>query len=101
MQSNRMEGGSSNMSTLPGCRLQVEHVRRNRETPLEFVESTVLVGHNRLCSCIWVKLSGPLISCLLLSIQMKHPWLGSKASEEDGKCLPSPLCVCAPLVTNN
>lgn len=49
------------MFNVPGCRLQAEHVRRNRETPLVFVENTVLVGHNRLCSCIWVKLPGPLL----------------------------------------
>lgn len=49
------------MSTVPGYRLQAERVRRNRETSLEFVENTVLVGHNKICSCIWVKLSGPLL----------------------------------------
>lgn len=40
---------------------------------------------------------------LLLAIQIKRPWLGSKASEEDGKSFLSPLCVCVcgPLVTNN
>lgn len=45
------------------------------------------------------------ILCLLLAIQIKRPWLGSKASEEDGKSFLSPLCVCVcvcgPSVTNN
>lgn len=31
------------------------------------------------------------ISCLQLSIHMKRPWLGSKAIEEDGKCILSLL----------